>query len=349
MLDQKKIVQHIKSLAQELGFEHVGICDIDLSAAEKKLQQWLEKKFHGSMDYMEKHGTKRSRPDELLPGTIRVISVGMNYLSVKTNLDAMQQKEQAYISRYALGRDYHKILRSRLKQLAKKIDNICSHQYRVFADSAPVLEKPLAEKAGIGWMGKHTLILNRHAGSWFFLGEIYTNLPLPIDSPTTEHCGTCTACIEICPTQAIVAPYQLDARRCISYLTIENKNAIPEEFRKVIGNRIFGCDDCQLVCPWNKFANLSKESDFQPRHNLENASLIELFMWSEQEFLQKTAGSPLRRAGYSGWLRNIAVALGNAPTTSEVIHALKYRLSYPCDMVKEHIIWALNQHHSYEY
>lgn len=339
-----ELSENIKLWAKELGFEQVGVCDIDLSFAEQKLQQWLEKHFHGSMDYMGKYGTKRSRPNELLPGTIRVISVGMNYLAVETSLKNLDQSNTAYISRYALGRDYHKLIRSRLKLLAKKVAAVIPHQYRVFADSAPVLEKPLAEKAGIGWMGKHTLILNRQAGSWFFLGEIYTNLPLPIDSPTTQHCGTCVECIKICPTQAIVAPYQLDARRCISYLTIENKNSIPIEVRKLIGNRIFGCDDCQIVCPWNKFAKLSTEKDFQPRHNLDQAQLIDLFLWDETEFLQKTEGMALRRTGYKGWLRNIAVALGNAPTSPELIKALNYRLSYPCDMVKEHIIWALEQH-----
>lgn len=343
--DFSQLNDQIKQWAKDLGFQQTGIADVNLQQAEQRLQQWLEKKFHGSMHYMEKHGTKRSRPAELMPGTLRIISVRMDYLPPDTKIiETLNNPQKAYISRYALGRDYHKVLRNRLRQLAKKINDVIDDfNYRAFVDSAPVLEKPIAEKAGLGWQGKHTLILNQQAGSWFFLGEIYTNLPLPIDEPATNHCGSCSACIDICPTKAIVAPYQIDARRCISYLTIENRGPIPEEFRPLMGNRIFGCDDCQLVCPWNKFAKPTQEKDFQPRHNLDNADLIALFMWSEEEFLQKTEGSALRRAGYEGWLRNIAVALGNAPKSAEVIAALYMRENHASALVREHVQWALAQ------
>ena len=316
---------------------------MNLAQAEIQLQQWLAKKFHGSMDYMAKHGLKRSRPAELVPGTLRIISVRMDYLPPDSRIaENLTQPEKAYISRYALGRDYHKVIKQRLTQLANKItEDVGPFGYRAFVDSAPVMEKPLAEKAGLGWIGKHTNLLNAKAGSWFFIGELYTDLPLPVDQTATNHCGNCNACIDICPTQAIVAPYQLDARRCISYLTIENRGPIPEEFRPHIGNRIFGCDDCQLICPWNKFAKHTNEKDFQPRHGLATADLVELFLWSEAEFLEKTEGSAIRRAGYEGWLRNIAVALGNAPPQPKIIAALQTRQNHPSELVREHVAWAL--------
>jgi epoxyqueuosine reductase len=345
-IDYVALGEAIKKWAKDLGFQQTGFTSIDLSADEAKLETWLARHFHGSMHYMQKHGTRRSRPNELHPGTIRVISVRMDYLP---NAQPMQQvlddASLAYVSRYALGRDYHKVLRQRLKALAQRISqHVGDFDYRVFTDSAPVLEKPLARNAGLGWIGKHTNLINHGAGSWFFLGEIYTDLPLPIDLPATDHCGTCTRCISACPTQAIVAPYQLDARRCISYLTIELDGSIPEEFRKPMGNRIYGCDDCQLVCPWNKFAQLSAETDFRERHGLGAKSLIELFAWSESDFLHYTEGSAIRRIGYLRWLRNIAVALGNAPSSSLVIQALQSRQKHPSDMLREHVDWALQQH-----
>ena len=331
----------------ELGFQQAGIADIDLADAEARLADWLKAKFHGSMDYMERHGSKRSRPEELVPGTVRVISVRMDYLpesqdAAKALLD---DGSIAYISRYALGRDYHKVLRGRLRALARHIEErIGEFGYRVFVDSAPVLEKALAEKAGIGWVGKHTNVLNRDSGSWFFLGELYTDLPLPVDTPEVSHCGTCSACIDVCPTKAIVAPYSLDARRCISYLTIENKGAIPVEFRKAIGNRIYGCDDCQLFCPWNKFAEPTGEDDFAPRHGLDTPKLTDLFSWSEETWLEKTEGSAIRRIGHERWLRNVAVALGNADTTPEVQSALAARQHDESPLIAEHVEWALKQH-----
>ncbi len=299
------------------------------------------------MEYMASHGTMRSRPDELVPGTLRVISVRMDYLPEDTQMAQMlAQPEQAYVSRYALGRDYHKLIRKRLQQLAEKISQeIGPFGHRAFVDSAPVLEKALARKAGLGWVGKNTLILNRKAGSWFFLGELLVDLPLPIDQPDDrDHCGKCTACLQVCPTQAFVGDRVLDARRCISYLTIELKGAIPEDLRPLIGNRVFGCDDCQLVCPWNRFAKPTQEDDFQPRHRLDNSSLVELFMWTEDEFLARTLGSPIRRTGYERWLRNLAVGLGNAPSTIPVLEALKARLEHPSELVREHVRWALQQH-----
>jgi len=332
---------------RELGFQQAGISDINLELAESRLNGWLAQRFHGSMRYMERHGSKRSRPEELVPGTVRVISVRMDYL-VDDQEDAkalLDHESRAYVSRYALGRDYHKVMRGRLRTLSRRIEErIGPFGYRVFVDSAPVLEKALAEKAGLGWVGKHTNLLNRNEGSWFFLGELYTDLPLPIDEPEVSHCGTCTACIDVCPTDAIVAPYSLDARRCISYLTIESKESIPHEFRKAIGNRIYGCDDCQLFCPWNKFATRTSEPDFAPRHNLDTASLVELFAWTKEDFLERTEGSAIRRIGHEQWLRNIAVALGNAKTTPEVVAALKSRQHDPSDMVTEHVTWALTQH-----
>ena len=299
------------------------------------------------MHYMHKHGDKRSKPEKLIPGTLRVISVRMDYLpeSQQQATALLDHDSKAYISRYALGRDYHKVLRRRLQQLATRIEKqIGDYGYRVFVDSAPVLEKPIAEKAGIGWIGKHTNIIDKDSGSWFFLGELYTDLPLPVDEQAGEHCGTCTACLEVCPTDAIVAPYKLDARRCISYLTIESREAIPVEFREAMGNRIYGCDDCQLFCPWNKFAELTTEGDFAPRHGLDTAELSELFLWSEARWLEKTAGSAIRRIGFESWLRNIAVALGNAVTTPAVIEALQSRRDSASQLVREHIEWALAQH-----
>ncbi len=345
--DFRQLADDIKHWGRALGFQQVGIADVDLSEAEAHLLTWLSAGRHGEMHYMAAHGTRRSRPQALLPETIRVISARMDYLpraaaDVHSLLD---NPSLAFISRYALGRDYHKVLRKRLRKLASQIEEtVGPHHYRVFTDTAPVLEKALAERAGLGWIGKHTNLLDRRAGSWFFLGEIYTDLPLPIDQPAENHCGRCQACIDICPTDAIVAPYELDARRCISYLTIELRSAIPVEFRALIGNRIFGCDDCQTVCPWNRFATPSDEPDFAPRHGLDTAQLVELFSWTETEFLQRTEGSAIRRIGYECWLRNIAVALGNAPTSAAVIDALKTRSDHRSALVQEHVRWALARH-----
>jgi len=342
----------IKSWGKELGFQQLGITDTELGGHEHLLENWLKKGYHGSMDYMERHGTRRSRPAELVPGTIRVISVRMDYLSAgaKPATELMEDPESALISRYALGRDYHKVLRNRLQKLAGRIEEKTGpFGYRVFVDSAPVLEKALAEKAGLGWIGKHSNLLNMREGSWFFLGEIYTDLPLPLDQPAENHCGDCVRCLAACPTGAIVGPYEVDARKCISYLTIESKDSIPEELRPLMGNRIFGCDDCQLFCPWNRFAQLTEETDFQPRHGLDSESLVNLFNWSEQEFLKRTEGSAIRRTGYTGWLRNIAVALGNvdlqkASNPREVINALEQHRNHPSDQVREHVEWALSRH-----
>lgn len=335
-----------------LGFNHIGITDTNLQAAEAEHQAWIAKGFHGEMDYMAKHGVKRTRPEELVPNTIRVISARLDYLppNAADSETVMQDSSKAFISRYALGRDYHKVMRNKLQKLSEKIQseitqlNINNFSYRVFTDSAPVLEVALAEKAGLGWRGKHTLLLNKNRGSWFFLGEIYTNLPLSIDAPSPNHCGTCSSCIDICPTQAITAPYEVDARRCISYLTIELKGSIPLEFRPLIGNRVYGCDDCQLVCPWNKFAEITKEPDFAVKNGLDNISLVECFYWSEDTFKQKMAGSAIYRIGYSQWLRNIAVGLGNAKTTPEVIKALQSRINDESELLREHVGWALAQH-----
>jgi epoxyqueuosine reductase len=337
----------IEDWARELGFQGLGVSDIDLDQAETRLQKWLEDGYHGSMAYMSRHGSKRSRPDELVPGTIRVVSVRMDYLPQPQDeaIGLLDHDSKAYVSRYALGRDYHKVLRGRLRALARRIEErIGPFGYRVFVDSAPVLEKAIAEKAGLGWIGKHTNLIDRDTGSWFFLGELYTDLALPVDAAETSHCGSCRACIDVCPTDAIVAPYQLDARRCISYLTIESKDPIPEELRKAMGNRIYGCDDCQLYCPWNKFTERSSESDFAPRHDLHQADLVELFGWSEETWLEKTEGSAIRRIGYEQWLRNIAVALGNAGTTPAVVEALNKRRNSDSKLVAEHVAWALTQH-----
>ena len=338
------LAAQIRVWAHELGFQAVGISDTDLSAAEVGLLEWLELGMHGEMDYMAKHGTKRSRPAELLPGTLRVISLRMNCMprAARDSWQVLAEGERAFISRYALGRDYHKVMRNRLAKLAEKIRaEVAEFEGRVFTDSAPVMEKELARKAGIGWRGKHSLLLSRTHGSRFCLGEIYVNLPLPADEPQQEHCGTCTRCIDICPTEAIVAPYRVDARRCISYLTIELKGSIPDELRPLIGNRIYGCDDCQLVCPWNNFAQVSVEPDFAVRHGLDDVSLAELFAWDEAEFDSKLAGTAIYRIGHEQWLRNIAVALGNAPQSAAVIAALQSRVEHPSEMVREHVAWAL--------
>ncbi|HKJ16890.1 MAG TPA: tRNA epoxyqueuosine(34) reductase QueG [Xanthomonadales bacterium] len=349
------LAEQIRKWSKELGFQALGISDTSLNEHEKRLNQWLSDGFQGEMEYMSRHGTRRSRPDELIPGTVRVICVRMDYLpnEARTAESLMEEHDKALISRYALGRDYHKVMRNRLQKLCNRIkDEIGEFGYRVFVDSAPVLEKALAEKAGLGWIGKHSNVLSRDAGSWFFLGEIYTDLPLPIDQPAQNHCGDCRRCIDICPTNAIVEPYRVDARRCISYLTIELRSAIPENLRAGIGNRIFGCDDCQAVCPWNRFAQFSQEDDFKPRPGLDAASLIELFSWSKQQFLEKTLGSAIRRIGHECWLRNIAVALGNAianapataTSTDAIINALHSRSNHPSPLVREHVAWALAQH-----
>ena len=346
-LDLVALTASIRQWAAELGFQQLGITDTELVEDAARLDAYLAAGYHGEMAYMASHGTMRSRPAELVPGTLRVISVRMDYLPEDTRMAQMlAQPEQAYISRYALGRDYHKLIRKRLQQLAEKITAaIGPFGYRAFVDSAPVMEKPLARKAGLGWMGKNTLILNRKAGSWFFLGELFVDLPLPVDAPQDrDHCGKCSACLDVCPTQAFVGERVLDARRCISYLTIELKGAIPVELRSLMGNRVFGCDDCQLVCPWNRFAKATQEDDFKPRHDLDNVTLAQLFMWTEEQFLKRTQGSPMRRTGYERWLRNIAVGLGNAPSTIPVLEALKARLDDPSELVQEHVRWALQQH-----
>lgn len=347
VIDLTALASSIKDWGRELGFQQVGISGLALGEHEQHLQRWLDAGYHGEMDYMGAHGSKRWRPDELVPGTLRVVSVRMDYLPGDTRMaERLADPNAAYISRYALGRDYHKLVRKRLQQLAERIIAVIGpFGYRAFVDSAPVLEKAIAEQAGLGWIGKNTLVLNRKAGSYFFLGELFVDLPLPTDPPqASEHCGKCTACLDICPTQAFVGPYQLDARRCISYLTIEYKGSIPEDLRPLIGNRVFGCDDCQLVCPWNRFARPTTERDFSPRHGLDNAELAALFRWDEQEFLAQTEGSPVRRAGYERWLRNLAVGLGNAPTTIAVVEALNARRDHPSALVREHVEWALGRH-----
>ncbi|MDX1516606.1 MAG: tRNA epoxyqueuosine(34) reductase QueG [Woeseiaceae bacterium] len=346
-IDYAALKADIADWSRALGFQQVAVSDVDLSIAERRLEQWLADQRHGTMDYMQRHGRKRSRPAQLVPGTVRIISARMDYLpqearDPKTLLD---HGSKAYVSRYTLGRDYHKVLRNRLQKLADRIAAaVGDFGYRVFVDSAPVLEKAIAEKAGLGWIGKHTNLINKDAGSWFFLGELYTDLPLPVDTPASAHCGSCRACLDVCPTNAIIAPYELDARRCISYLTIENKGSIPIEFRKAIGNRVYGCDDCQLFCPWNKFAVPTAEGDFAPRHGLDDAELTELFGWDEETWLERTAGSAIRRIGYERWQRNIAVALGNAETSEKIVNALNARRDSDSKLVAEHVHWALEQH-----
>jgi len=345
--DGGRLVEEIRGWASELGFSQLGVSDIDLSEHADYLQRWLEAGYQGEMQWMGAHGTKRSRPEELVPDTCRVLSLRMDYLSDSAEpFTVLEDPNKAYIARYTLGRDYHKLIRKRLAQLAKRIEErLGGGNYRAFVDSAPVLERALAERAGLGWIAKNTMLINQEAGSWFFLGEIYTDLPLPTDPPqNSKHCGSCQACIDVCPTKAFVEPFVLDARRCISYLTIEHKGSIDPELRPLMGNRIFGCDDCQLVCPWNKFASPTAEPDFQPRHGLDDQGLLELFAWDEQTWAARTEGSALRRIGYERWLRNLAIALGNAPTTHEVVHALRQRQEFPSELVQEHVSWALACH-----
>ena len=334
----------VQGWALELGFQQLAVSDIDLEHAEARHREWLSRGFHGEMDYLARHGTRRSRPAELVPGTLRVICVRLNYLpeDAADGDEILAQPDLAYISRYALGRDYHKVLRNRLQQLVDRLRiEVAGFNYRVFTDSAPVMEVELATKSGLGWRGKHTLVLNREAGSWFFLGEIYTDLPLPVDEQQTDHCGPCQRCITVCPTQAILAPYQLDARRCISYLTIEHAGSIPESLRPLMGNRIYGCDDCQLVCPWNRFAQTTPLPDFAVRHGLDHATLVEVFGWSAEDFDRITQGSAIRRIGYERWLRNVAVALGNAPSHLDVLDALQKRVDDRSPLVREHVAWAI--------
>jgi epoxyqueuosine reductase len=342
------LAAEIRRKGVELGFGHVGITGIELEEDERHLERWLAEERHGELDYMARHGRKRSRPAELLPGTIRVISARMDYWPGDSGAEAravLEDPKRGYVARYALGRDYHKVLRSALKRLAEAVERrIGPFGYRVFSDSAPVLEKALARNAGLGWIGKHTNLIDRRAGSWFLLGEIFTDLPLPVDAPVGAHCGSCTACLDVCPTRAIVAPYELDARRCISYLTIELRGPIPEALRPLIGNRIFGCDDCQLFCPWNKFARSTTIEDFAPRHGLASSELTELFAWTQEQWSERTRGSAIRRAGYEGWLRNLAVALGNAPSDADVLAALESRRDHASALVREHVEWALARH-----
>jgi epoxyqueuosine reductase len=339
----------IRRWGRELGFDAIGFSGTRLDGAAEALDAWLVAGFHGEMDYMAAHvtpaGNKRALPTELVPGTRSIITARINYRPASADSqEALADGERAFVSRYALGRDYHKLLRARLQKLADRItDEIGEFAYRVFTDSAPVMEVGLAQNSGLGWRGKHTLLLDRDAGSYFFLGEIFTDLPLAPDTSVTDHCGTCTACIDACPTQAIVAPYQVDARLCISYLTIELKGSIPEPLRPLLGNRIYGCDDCQLACPWNRFAPLTRETDFTPRHDLDRATLVELFAWEENDFNERLAGSPIRRIGFERWLRNIAVALGNAPSSDEVIGALRSRADHASALVREHVAWALRK------
>jgi epoxyqueuosine reductase len=345
-IDLNALAGRIKASAAAFGFQRCGIADLELGEDEAHLRDWLAHGLYGSMAWMAQHGDKRSRPAELVPGTVRVISVRLDYgRDADEAWATLEDGQRAYVARYALGRDYHKLMRNRLQKLADRIAaEIGPFGHRVFVDSAPVLERALARNAGLGWIGKHTCLIDKDGGSWFFLGEIYIDLPLPTDPPAGAHCGTCTRCIEICPTQAIVAPNRLDARRCIAYLTIEHEGSIDESLRPLIGNRIFGCDDCQLICPWNKFAKTTDEPDFRARNDLDKATLADLFAWSEQEFLQRTEGSAIRRSGYARWLRNLAIALGNAPTTPETIAALTSRRDIDDAMVREHIEWALRRH-----
>jgi len=337
----------VKDWGRELGFQKIGIAGIALPEDERRLLDWLAAGRHGEMHYMARHGTRRARPEELVPGTLRVIAARMDYWpegpEVEVGAEAvLADATLGYVSRYALGRDYHKVLRTRLARLADRLAAaVGTAGYRAFTDSAPVLEKALARDAGLGWTGKHTNLLDRHDGSWFFLGEVFTDLPLPVDAPVTAHCGSCTACIDVCPTRAIVAPYELDARRCISYLTIELDGSIPEEFRAAMGNRIYGCDDCQLVCPWNRYAKVTVEPGFHPRHGLGAPRLVELLAWTEAEFLERTAGSAIRRIGHLRWLRNVAIALGNAPPSPDAVAALESRRDHPSEVVRESVGWAL--------
>jgi epoxyqueuosine reductase len=345
--NHSELVETIQSWARELGFQEVGFTGVDLGDNEAYLQKWLDAGYHGTMEWMERHGTKRSRPAELVPGTCTVLSCRMDYSPEAADAwQVLENTDKGFISRYALGRDYHKLIRSRLAKLAQRIcSELGSGEFRAFVDSAPVLERAIAEHAGLGWIAKNTMMINSSAGSYFFLGEIYTDIPLPLSMPQEEkHCGTCSACLSACPTDAFVAPFVLDARRCISYLTIEHKGSIDENLRSKMGNRIYGCDDCQLVCPWNKFASKTTEADFAPRWDLDNSDLIDLFAWSEEAFEERLKGSPIRRIGYECWLRNIAIALGNATTSHAVVVALKSRENDASALVREHVSWALAQH-----
>jgi len=348
----KDLAKKVKAWGLELGFQQVAISQPDLSSASKNLLSWLDKGYQGSMQWMGEHGEKRYTPDQLVEKTLRVISVRMDYLADNNMIAVLKDDNKAYISRYALGRDYHKLIRKRLAKLGKKIEteidflglNHLQLTQRPFVDSAPVMEKPIAEQAGLGWIGKNTLLLNDKAGSWFFLGEIYISLELPVDiSEQTNKCGNCRACLKVCPTNAFPEPYVLDARRCISYLTIESQEPIPKELRPLMGNRVFGCDDCQIICPWNRYSSKTKEMDFSPRHNLDNSDLVTLFEWTEEEFLNNTEGSPIRRIGYQRWLRNLSVGLGNAPASQRIVDALNKRADDPSALVREHVLWAINQ------
>ncbi|MCC2636370.1 MAG: queG [Moraxellaceae bacterium] len=340
--DYQALADAIKGWGRELGFQQVGISDIALGEHPRRLDEWLEQGFHAGMDFLA-DTQKRTRPEALIPGTRRVISVRMDYWPADTRApEILRDPTRAYISRYALGRDYHKTIRKRLQKLADRISEaVGEFGYRAFVDSAPVMEKPFAEQAGLGWMGKHTVIINRQAGSYFFLGELFTDLPLPVDAPVSAHCGSCTACLDICPTGAFVGPYQLDSRKCISWLTIEFEGVIPEELRRPMGNRVFGCDDCQLVCPWNRYAKISQEADFRPRAGMVDTSLLEMFLWSEAQYLRATEGMALRRARYPVFLRNLAVGLGNAPFEAAIVAALAVRLPEADEVLAEHIRWAL--------
>lgn len=344
-MDYQALAEQIKAWGAELGFQQIGICDVDLSQYEHNLQRWLDAGYHGDMEWMARHGMMRARPAELLPGTLRVISARMDYLPPQARFASnLKDASQAYITRYALGRDYHKLVRNQLKKLGQRIEQELGQLgYRPFVDSAPLLERPLAEKAGLGWRGKHSLLLNQYAGSWFFLGELLVDIPLPVDTPVEDQCGKCRSCITACPTNAIIKDGVIDARRCISYLTIEYDGVIPEEFRRAMGNRIYGCDDCQLVCPWNRAAQVTQQADFFRRTAFEDMDLVGLFLWSEEEFLLRMQGSAIRRIGHIQWLRNIAIALGNAPYSHRVIDALEQRLGL-APLLDEHITWALEQH-----
>ena len=350
-IDWQHLSREITNWGKALGFADVSIAELDLSGHQEKLDDWLDKGHHGEMDYMSRHGDMRSRPDKLHPGTTSAICLRLDYLDPDTRPETILASDRmAYVSRYALGRDYHKVIRGKLKKLVSQIGDYLTEQdfhefnARVFTDSAPLLEKALAENAGLGWIGKNTLLLNEKAGSWFFLAEVLTNLPLAADAARQKNrCGSCQACIDVCPTDAFVAPYELDARRCISYLTIEHRGSIPENLRPLMGNRIFGCDDCQLICPWNRYASASQESDFSPRHGLAHSDLLELFKWSEDEFLRKTEGSAIRRTGYRGWIRNLAVAIGNSSAPGDSTDfVLKSRKGWS-DLTDEHIDWAINR------
>jgi epoxyqueuosine reductase len=346
-MDPAALAAQVKAWGRDLGFQKIGIADVALPEDERRLLDWLAAGRHGEMDYMARHGARRARPAELVPGTLRVIAARMDYWPPGAEADAvLADSALGYLSRYALGRDYHKVLRTRLARLADRLAAAAgANGYRAFTDSAPVLEKALARDAGLGWIGKHTNLLDRHDGSWFFLGEIFTDLPLPVDAPVAAHCGSCTACLDVCPTRAIIAPYELDARRCISYLTIELDGPIPEEFRAAMGNRIYGCDDCQLVCPWNRYARVTAEPGFQPRHGLDAPRLVELIAWTEAEFLERTAGSAIRRIGHVRWLRNVAIALGNAARDLQAVAALQSRQEHPSEVVRESVAWALARQH----